>query len=126
MSRPTDQLDNSHIKPLQMEHHEQMSSDRSQTDGRPENSESQARQFLPNSLIASQRKARSSLVRRFVQAQDERAKQRTRRWLGRINNEQFLGFGLTPEDIALLRGSRSAGKFVSTLLSVPSPPGSWF
>ena len=126
MSRPTDQFDNSHTKPLQMEHHGQISSDRSQTDGRPENSESQARQFLPNSLIASQRKARSSLVRRFVQAQDERAKQRTRRWLGRINNEQFLGFGLTPEDIALLRGSRSAGKFVSTLLSVPSPPGSWF
>jgi hypothetical protein len=56
MSRPTDQLDNSHTKPLQMEHHEQISSDRSQTDGRPENSESQARQFLPNSLIASQRK----------------------------------------------------------------------
>ena len=51
MSRPTDQLDNSHTKPLQMEHHEQISSDRSQTDGRPENSESQARQFLPNSLI---------------------------------------------------------------------------
>jgi hypothetical protein len=126
MSRSTDQLDNSHTKPLQMEHHEHISSDRSQTDGRPGNSESQARQFLPNSLIASQRKARSSLVRRFVQAQDERAKQRTRRWLGRINNEQFLGFGLTPEDIALLRGSRSAGKFVSTLLSVPSPPGSWF
>jgi hypothetical protein len=71
MSRPTDQFDNSHTKPLQMEHHGQISSDRSQTDGRPENSESQARQFLPNSLIASQRKARSSLVRRLVQAQDD-------------------------------------------------------
>ena len=103
MSRPTDQLDNSHTKPLQMEHHEQISSDRSQTDGRPENSESQARQFLPNSLIASQRKAGSSLVRRLVQAQDDPAKQRIRRWLSKINNEQ-------------LRGSRSAGKFVS-----PSP-----
>jgi hypothetical protein len=117
MSRPPDQLDNSHTKPLQMEHHEQISSDRSQTDGRPENSESQARQFLPNSLIASQRKARSSLVRRFVQAQDDPAKQRIRRWLSKINNEQLF---------VLLRGSRSAGKFVSTLLSVPSPPGSWF
>src|ERR1700726_3366056 len=126
MSRPTDQLDNSHTKPLQMEHHEHISSDRSQIDGRPENSESQARQFLPNSLIASQRKARSSLVRRFVQAQDERAKQRTRRWLGRINNEQFLGFGLTPEDISLLRGSHSAANFVSTLFSAPSQRGSSF
>ena len=126
MSRPTDQLDNSHTKPLQMEHHEQISSDRSQTDGRPENSESQARQFLPNNLIASQGKARSSLVRRLVQAQDDPAKQRIRRWLSKINNERLLSFGLTPEDIALLRGSRSAGKFVSTLLSVPSPPGSWF
>ena len=122
MSRPTDQLDNPHTKPLQMEHHEQISS----ADGRPENSESQARQFLPNSLIASQRKARSSLVRRLVQAQDDPAKQRIRRWLSKINNEQLLSFGLTPEDIARLRGSRSAGKFVSTLLSVPSPPGSWF
>ena len=103
MSRPTVQLDNSHIKPLQMEHHEQISSDRSQTDRRPENSESQARQFLPNSLIASQRKARSSLVRRLVQAQDDPAKQRIRRWLSKINNEQLLSFGLTPEDIALLR-----------------------
>jgi hypothetical protein len=123
MSRQTDQLDNSHSKPLQMEHHEQISSDRSLTDGRPENSE---RQLLPNSLIASQRKARSSLVRRLVQAQDDPAKQRIRRWLSKINNERLLSFGLTPEDIALLRGSRSAGKFVSTLLSVPSPPGSWF
>ena len=103
MSRPTDQLDNSHTKPLQMEHHEQMSFDRSQTDRRPENSESQARQFLPNSLIARERKARSSQVRRLVQAEDDPTKQRIRRWLSKINNEQ-------------LRGSRSAGKFVS-----PSP-----
>jgi hypothetical protein len=109
-----------------MEYHKQMRSDRSQTDGRPENSESQARPFLPNSLIASQRKARSSLVRRLVQARDDPAKQRIRRWLGKINDEQLLSFGLTPEDIALLRSSCRAGKFVSTLLSVPSPPGSWF
>jgi hypothetical protein len=92
-----------------MEHHEQMSSDRSHTDRRPENSESQARRFLPNNLIASQRKARSSLVRRLVQAQDDPAKQRIRRWLSKIDNERLLSFGLTPEDIALLRGSRSAG-----------------
>jgi hypothetical protein len=126
MSRKTDELDNWRTRPLPMEHHEQMGSDRLQTDGRPENSESQARRFLPNSPIATQRKARSSLVRRFVQAQDDPVKQRIRRWLSDISDERLLSFGLTPEDIALLRGSHSADKFVSTLLSVPSPPGSWF
>ena len=72
-------------------------------------------------------KARSSLVRRLAQAQDDPAKQRIRRWLGDIDDARLLGFGLTPEDIALLRGS---GNFVYLLLmcalSVPSPPGSWF
>ena len=72
------------------------------------------------------RRARSSLVRRLLQAKDDPAKQRIRRWLSDIDDKRLLSFGLTPEDIALLRGSRSAGKFVSTLLSVPSPPGSWF
>jgi hypothetical protein len=72
------------------------------------------------------RKARSSLVRRLVQARDDRAKQRIRRWLSDINDERLLSFGLTPEDIALLRGSLSAGNVVSLVLSVPSPPGSWF
>jgi len=76
------------------------------------------------------RKARSSLVRRLVQARDDQAKQRRRRWLSDINDERLLSFGLTPEDIVLLRGS---GNFVNllwmcalSLLSVPSPPGSWF
>ena len=72
------------------------------------------------------RKAWSSLVRRVVQAQDDPAKQRIRRWLSEISDERLLGFGLTPEDIALLRGSHSAGNFVSTFLSVSAPPGSWF
>jgi hypothetical protein len=52
---------------------------------------------------AGYRKARSSLVRRLVQAGDDPAKQRIRRWLGDINDERLLSFGLTPEDIALLR-----------------------
>jgi len=73
------------------------------------------------------RKARSSLVRRLVQAKDDPAKQRIRRWLSDISDERLLSLGLTPEDIALLRGS---GNFVYLLLmcalSVPSPPGSWF
>jgi hypothetical protein len=79
------------------------------------------------------RKARSSLVRRLVQARDDPAKQRIRRWLSDINDERLLSLGLTPEDITLLRGSRGSGNFVylllmcvSSLLSVPSPPGSWF
>jgi hypothetical protein len=76
------------------------------------------------------RKARSSLVRRLVQAKDDPAKHRIRRWLSDINDERLLSFGLTPEDIALLRGSRGSGNFVYLLLmcalSVPSPPGSSF
>jgi hypothetical protein len=72
------------------------------------------------------RKARSSLVRRLVQARDDPAKQRIRRWLSDMTDERLLSFGLTPEDIALLRGSRSADNVVSVFLSVPCPPGSWF
>ncbi|MDB5606623.1 MAG: hypothetical protein JWP25_3523 [Bradyrhizobium sp.] len=79
------------------------------------------------------RKARSSLVLRLVQAIDDPAKQRTRRWLSDINDERLLSFGLTPEDIAVLRGSRGSGTLVNLLrmcalllLSVHSPPGSWF
>jgi hypothetical protein len=76
------------------------------------------------------RKARSSLVRRLVQAKNDPAKQRIRRWLSDISDERLLSLGLTPEDIALLRGSRGSGNFVYLLLmcalSVPSPRGSWF
>ena len=50
-------------------------------------------------------KAQSSLVRRLVQARDDPAKRRIRHWLSDINDEQLLAFGLTEEDIALLRGS---------------------
>jgi hypothetical protein len=49
-------------------------------------------------------KAQSSLVRRLVQARDDPAKRRIRHWLSDINDEQLLAFGLTQEDIALLRG----------------------
>jgi hypothetical protein len=74
-------------------------------------------------------KTRSSLVRRLVQAKDDPAKQRIRRWRSDVDDERLLGFGLTPEDITLLRGSRDSDNFVYLLLmcalSVPSPPGSW-
>jgi hypothetical protein len=79
------------------------------------------------------RKARSRLVRRLVQAKDDPAKQRIRRWLSDIKDEQLLGVGLTTEDIGLLGGWRGSGNFVnlllicaSSLLAAPSPPGSWF
>jgi hypothetical protein len=76
------------------------------------------------------RRARSSLVRRLVQANDDPAKQRIRRWLSEIDDERLLRFGLTAEDIVLLRGSRCSGNVVYLVLlcalSVPSPPGSWF
>lgn len=79
---------------------------------------------------ADGRKARSSLVRRLVRAKDDPAKQRIRRWLSDIDDQRLSSLGLTPEDIALLRGSRSSGNFVYLLLmcalSVPSPPGSAF
>jgi uncharacterized protein YjiS (DUF1127 family) len=79
---------------------------------------------------ADGRTARSSLVRRLVRAKDDPAKQRIRRWLSDIDDQQLSSLGLTPEDIALLRGSRSSGNFVYLLLmcalSVPSPPGSAF
>lgn len=48
-------------------------------------------------------KARSSLVRRLAQAQDDPAKQRIRAWL---DDEQLSSsLGLTPEDIAILRST---------------------
>jgi hypothetical protein len=76
------------------------------------------------------RKTRSSLVRRLAQAKDDPAKQRIRRWFSDISDERLLNLGLTPEDIALLRGSRGSGNFVylflTCALSVPSLPGSWF
>jgi hypothetical protein len=68
-------------------------------------------------------------VRRLVQAKDGPAKQRIRRWLSDVDDERLLSFGLTPEDIALLRSSRGSDNFVYLLmcaLSVPSLPGSWF
>ena len=50
-------------------------------------------------------KARSSLVRRLVQARDDPGKQRTRAWLCELSDEQLSSrLGCTPEDIAALRG----------------------
>jgi hypothetical protein len=52
--------------------------------------------------------AKSSFVRRLLQAHDDTAKRRVRAWLLEIDDNRLLGFGLTPEDIALLRGTRAS------------------
>ena len=51
-------------------------------------------------------KARSTLVRRLAQAQDDPGKQRIRAWLSALDNEQLSNLGLTSEDIAALRGTQ--------------------
>ena len=48
-------------------------------------------------------KARSSLVRRLVRAYDDPGKQRIRAWLRELDDEQLASFGLTLEDILVLR-----------------------
>ena len=58
------------------------------------------------------RKAQSNLVRRIVQARDDPAKQRIRQWLSRIQDDRLLSFGLTPDDIALLRGPAGSTPWV--------------
>jgi hypothetical protein len=51
--------------------------------------------------------AGSSLVRRLVQAQDDPTKQRVLAWLRDLDDERLSGFGLTSEDIAILRGMQT-------------------
>ena len=51
--------------------------------------------------------AKSSFVRRLLKARDDAAKRRVRAWILEIDDDRLLGFGLTPEDIALLRGRRA-------------------
>jgi hypothetical protein len=70
-------------------------------------------------------KAQSSLVRRLIQAYDDPAKQRIRRWLSDISDERLLTFGLTTGDIALLRGAGSGtlvnlGNELDLVASAPS------
>jgi hypothetical protein len=49
--------------------------------------------------------AGSSLVRRLVEARDDPAKRRVRTWLKAVDNERLSGLGLTPQEIADLRGT---------------------
>ena len=52
---------------------------------------------------------KSSFVRGLLQARDDAAKRRVLAWLLEIDDDRLLGFGLTPEDIALLRGTAARG-----------------
>ena len=55
-------------------------------------------------LPANFARPRSSFVRRLLRAREDAVKQRVRTWLMGLDDERLLGFGLAPEDIALLRG----------------------
>jgi len=50
-------------------------------------------------------KAKSSLIRRLVTAENDRGKQRVRAWLTELDDERLSGLGLTSDDIAILRGA---------------------
>ena len=70
-----------------------------------------SQQSIPFRPIA-ERKVKSRLVRRLVQASDDPAKQRVQRLLVDIDDERLLRFGLTPDDIVALRGApESAGRY---------------
>jgi uncharacterized protein YjiS (DUF1127 family) len=53
-------------------------------------------------------KAKSSLVRRLIAAENDSAKRRIRAWLTELDDERLAGLGLTSEDIAILRGTAIA------------------
>jgi hypothetical protein len=57
-------------------------------------------------LPLNARRGPSSFVRRLVNARNDPAKTRIRAWLLALDDQRLAGFGLTPEDIALLRGPR--------------------
>jgi hypothetical protein len=48
--------------------------------------------------------AESSFVRRLLQAHDDPAKQRLLTWLIKVDDARLQNFGLTRQDIAILRG----------------------
>jgi hypothetical protein len=62
-------------------------------------------QFSRLDLAARQARPRagSSLVRRLVWAQNDPAKERIHGWLKAMDDERLLDFGLSRDDIALLR-----------------------
>jgi hypothetical protein len=58
------------------------------------------------------RKVKSCLVRRLIQDSDDTAKQRIRRLLVDIDDDRLLSFGLTQDDIVVLRVTpESVGRY---------------
>jgi hypothetical protein len=66
------------------------------------------RRHIMNEQFSAERRSAggSSLVRRLVQAQGDPVKRRARQWLVAMVDQQLLDFGLTPADIAVLRGAQ--------------------
>jgi hypothetical protein len=69
-----------------------------------------SRQGMAAMPLASQI-PQSSFVRRLLQANNDPAKQRVLAWLLEIDDARLLGFGLTPEDIVILRATGRAEEF---------------
>ena len=70
-----------------------------------------ATHFSKRSIAAARAgspKAKSSLVRRLIAAENDSAKRRIRAWLTELDDERLAGLGLTSEDIAILRGTAIA------------------
>ena len=61
-------------------------------------------EIAPGSTALTRRE--SSLVRRLVRAKDDPGKERVRGWLSAIDDARLLSFGLTPDDISLLRAAQ--------------------
>jgi hypothetical protein len=53
---------------------------------------------------------KSTFVRRLLKARDDPSKARVLAWLLDTEDARLSGFGLTPEDIALLRGIRRGSR----------------
>ena len=53
--------------------------------------------------------AQSSFVRRLLQARDDAVKRRVLAWLMEIDDARLRGFGLSAEDITILRALREDG-----------------
>jgi hypothetical protein len=64
--------------------------------------------------------AKSSLVRRLVAAENDSAKRRIRAWLTDLDDQQLSSLGLTPEDIATLRGTRRERREYLEKLELPA------
>jgi hypothetical protein len=68
-------------------------------------------------------RARSSLVRRLVAAGDDPGKQRIRSSLAALGDEALSRLGLTPQDIAILRGKPKRDDAAAQQRSHLRPPG---